>query len=134
MSVNLLIISHEGIGRTFIRAVKATLARPLPLKISYVEFSDPVDLDQLTEQLHEEVKSFDAGDGVLIMTDIFGATPCNIARRLMQNEKVRVVTGLNLPMLLRVMNYPDLSLDELANKAITGAQAGIIRCVAEDAK
>ncbi len=131
MTVSILLMTHEGIGQAFIRAVKATLARPLPLKISYVEFFDPIDVDKLAEELFSAIKNFDQGAGVLIITDIYGATPCNIAKRLMQHEQVRVITGLNLPMLLRVMNYPDLNLEEMCDKAITGAQAGIIRCLVE---
>jgi PTS system ascorbate-specific IIA component len=131
MSVSILLMTHEGIGQAFIRAVKVALARPLPLKISYVEFFDPIDVDKLTEELLQAIKTFDQGDGILIITDIYGATPCNIAKRLMQHEQVRVITGLNLPMLLRVMNYPDLKLVDMAQKAIAGAQAGIIQCLVE---
>ncbi|MBW3546289.1 MAG: hypothetical protein KY428_11955, partial [Bacteroidetes bacterium] len=63
----------------------------------------------------------DSGDGVLVLTDAFGSTPSNIAMRLSRQSGVTVVSGLNLPMLLRVMNYPQLSLEELQiNNALPG--------------
>ena len=65
-------------------------------------------------------------EGVLILTDIYGATPCNIAKKLCCRENIRLVSGLNLPMLLRVMNYAHLALPHLAEKAVSGGKAGIL--------
>ncbi len=67
--------------------------------------------------------------GFLILTDLFGSTPSNIASRLQQfqeSDKIRIVAGLNLPMLIRVMNYPHLALDELTQKAVSGGKDGVI--------
>ncbi|CAK0770012.1 hypothetical protein CCP3SC15_4060003 [Gammaproteobacteria bacterium] len=71
--------------------------------------------------------SLDQGDGVLVLTDMYGSTPSNIACRL-DSEKVRIVAGVNLPMLIRVLNYSYLSLEDLTNKAISGGRDGIIHC------
>jgi PTS system ascorbate-specific IIA component len=65
---------------------------------------------------------------ILILTDVFGATPCNIAKGLTTEHQMRIISGVNLPMLLKVLNYPQLSLDELVEKALQGGQAGIIEC------
>ena len=62
----------------------------------------------------------------MILTDLFGSTPYNIAKVLHQETNIRMVSGLNLPMLIKVMNYPNLSLDELAQKAIKGGREGVI--------
>ena len=68
----------------------------------------------------------DEGDGVLVLTDAYGSTPSNIACRLGARRQVAVVTGLNLPMLLRVLNYPALPLDELKEKAVSGGRDGVL--------
>jgi PTS system ascorbate-specific IIA component len=69
--------------------------------------------------------SLNEGQGVLILTDLFGSTPCNIACKLMHDYRVRVVCGANLPMLIKIMNYPSADLETLANKAIAGGVQGI---------
>ena len=70
---------------------------------------------------------------VLVLTDLYGSTPSNIACRLHRLSNVRVVSGINLPMLIRVLNYPDLDLDELAHKALTGGRDGVLTCSIEGA-
>lgn len=77
------------------------------------------------EKARELVKSLNQGDGVLVLSDIFGATPANIAQQLLSNDVV-VIYGLSLPMLFRIFNYPDLSLPELLDKAIAAAHDGIM--------
>ena len=96
-------------------------------------FSQPdCDPDCLIKQLDTILKDLDTGEGVLLLTDLFGATPSNIAQAIREAHNARLVTGLNLPMLIRVMNYPDLNLDELADEAVEGGQSGIIECDNDD--
>ena len=97
----------------------------LDIKLLTIEHdSDPEELQAHTALLIEEL---DSGDGVLILTDLYGSTPCNVARACMAQKHILAVAGLNLSMLIRVMNYPDLDLSELAAKAISGGQEGIIQ-------
>jgi len=77
------------------------------------------------------VTKLNHGDGVLILTDMYGSTPSNIAARLADDHQVLVVSGVNLPMMVRVMNYPTLSVTELALKAESGGRDGIFYCVPE---
>lgn len=65
-------------------------------------------------------------DEFLVLTDVFGATPCNVAERLADPRRVRVVAGVNVPMLWRVLCYADESADRLAERALTGATQGVI--------
>jgi len=65
-------------------------------------------------------------DETLVLTDVFGATPCNIARSLAEQPGVRVVAGVNVPMLWRALNYRDKSLDDLVALALTGASQGVM--------
>jgi PTS system mannose-specific IIA component len=85
---------------------------------------DPVVLDRL---LREAVLRLDAGAGVLVMTDIFGATPCNIASKLAAPGKVALLAGVNTPMLLRSISYRHLHLEPLVEKALGGATQGVMR-------
>ena len=73
------------------------------------------------------MRKVDGGHGVLVLTDLYGATPSNIAAKLSRlGTPVRRVSALSLPMLLRVMNYADLPLDELPAIAAAGARNGAI--------
>jgi PTS system mannose-specific IIA component len=130
MSVSILIISHDEIGSALLNAVKQAFNSELPLSVATVELEASADPEILVPKLKKVVKALDQGEGVLILTDLFGSTPSNVARSIQDCKDIRVVTGLNLPMLIRVMNYPKLNLPELAEKARTGGQCGIIECEA----
>lgn len=126
MSVGLLIITHDGIGPSVLGTATLMLnACPLPVKLLSVSHdSDPEDLADHAKALITELNE---GDGVLILTDVIGATPSNVARQLLGQADVCLVGGLNLPMLMRVLNYPDLAIGELAQKAVSGGKEGVIR-------
>ena len=84
-------------------------------------------LDIILERASALIHEVNQGQGVLILTDIFGATPCNIGLSLgALGVHLRCVSGLNLPMLLRVLNYADKPLDELAEVAASGGKGGIL--------
>lgn len=126
MSVSILIISHNEIGTALLNTVKQTFGSQLPLPTATVELQADTDPEILIPKLKEVVKALDQGDGVLILTDLFGSTPSNVAQQIQDCKHIRIVSGLNLPMLIRVMNYPNLELAQLAEKARTGGQHGII--------
>lgn len=128
MSVSILIISHDEIGSALLNAVKQTFGSELPLSVATVELVANADPEEMVPKLKKVVQALNQGDGVLILTDLFGSTPSNIAHNIQDCHDIRIVTGLNLPMLIRVMNYPQLNLQKLAEKARTGGQCGIIEC------
>lgn len=66
----------------------------------------------------------------LVLTDVFGATPCNIAQRLVQGREACLVTGVNLPMLLRAVCYRSESLDMLVQRAVVGGTQGVMQVLA----
>ena len=125
MKVGLLIISHDGLGQALLETVTTTLGR-CPLEVRLLSVSRNADPDALAEQAHHLARELDRGDGLLVLTDIYGSTPSNIACRLQEMPEVRVVAGVNLPMLFRIFNYPELSLDALAEKALTGGRDGVM--------
>ena len=127
MSVGVLLITHESIGSALI-AVATQLMTVLPLRMEALEVSFEGDPEKLLPQASAAMRRVDDGDGVLVLTDLYGATPSNLAARLARlGTPVRRVSGLNLPMLLRVMNYAELELDELPAVAAAGACNGVVR-------
>ena len=126
MSVGILLITHEGIGHALV-AVATRLLRNLPLATEAFEVSFDADAEALLPQASAALRRVDRGHGVLVLTDLYGATPSNLAARLSRlGTPVRRVSALSLPMLLRVMNYADLELDELPAVAAAGARNGAI--------
>lgn len=127
MSVGVLLVTHEGIGTALI-AVATQLMPALPLRVEALEVPFAADPDALLPQASAALRRVDDGHGVLVLTDLYGATPSNLAARLARlGTPVRRVSGLSLPMLLRVMNYAELELDELPAVAAAGARNGVVR-------
>ena len=126
MAVGILLITHEGIGNALV-AVATRLLRKLPLETEAFEVPFDGDLDALLPLASAALRRVDGGHGVLVLTDLYGATPSTLAARLARlGTPVRRVSALSLPMLLRVMNYADLGLDELPAVAAAGARNGAI--------
>ncbi|MES2857600.1 MAG: PTS sugar transporter subunit IIA [Pseudomonadota bacterium] len=126
MAVGILLITHEGVG-TALLAVATRLMRKLPLVAEAFEVPFDGDVDALLPQASAALRKVDGGHGVLVLTDLYGATPSNLAAKLARlGTPVRRVSALSLPMLLRVMNYADLELDELPAVAAAGARNGVI--------
>ena len=128
MSVGLLIITHGRIGEQLLETAKSML-EICPLQTAYLIVSQSCDPDELVEQANEICNSLNQGDGVLVLTDMYGSTPSNVANRLLRKSRnIQVIAGINLPMLVRVLNYPSLNLHELVNKALTGGHDGVLLC------
>ncbi len=126
MSVGILLVTHEGAAAPFAPLVQRLLGRML-LRIEQFELPFDADLEAVLPQASAALRRADSGDGVLILTDLYGASPSNLAARLTQlGTRARRVAGLNLPMLLRACNYPDQSLDELALTAVSGGKTGVV--------
>ena len=126
MSVGILLITHEGIGNAMLD-VATRLLHKLPLVAEAFEVPFDADADLLLPQASAALRRVDGGDGVLVLTDLYGASPSNIAARLARlGTPVRRVSALNLSMLMRVMNYAELTLEELPAVATAGARNGVI--------
>ena len=126
MSVGILIVTHSSIGRALLDAVISVMEQ-CPLNAKLLPVSLDCDPDSLQHEAREMINKLDQGDGVLVITDMYGSTPSNIACRL-SSETVKVVTGINLPMLVRIMNYPHLDLQQLVEKAVSAGREGVIHC------
>lgn len=127
MAVGVLLITHEGIAPALV-AVATGLLRRLPLTTEAFEVPFGADPEVLLPAASAALRRVDSGAGVLVLTDLYGATPSNLAARLARlGTPVRRVSAVNLPMLLRVMNYAELELDELPAIAAAGAHNGVIQ-------
>jgi len=128
MSIGLLIITHNQIGDALLATAKR-MFETCPVECKTLEVDNASNPDEVNRQAQNLVAQLDQGDGVLVLTDMYGSTPSNIAARLLQRDRVNVVAGINLPMLVRVLNYADLNLDALTLKAVSGGYDGIVRCI-----
>ncbi|MEZ5457095.1 MAG: PTS fructose IIA subunit family protein [Lysobacteraceae bacterium] len=125
-TVGVLLISHVGIASA-IHAAASRMLGTLPLRNEVLEVAFDADLEQLSKHMDQQLRRLDQGAGVLILTDLYGASPSNLAERFDRGRvHTRRVSGLNLSMLMRVMNYAELSLDELVSTAVQGARGGVV--------
>lgn len=130
MSVGLLLITHDGVGRALLDAATRMLGGRCPLPVVALPVGLEVDAAQLRTTALRHASDLDQGDGVLVLTDLYGSTPSNIAASLAAQNGVRVVAGLNLPMLVRVFNYATEDLASLAERALSGGSRGILQVAA----
>ena len=126
MACGILLVTHPGIGASLL-AVATALLRQLPLEAEAFEVPLDADLEALLPQASAALRRVDGGDGVLVLTDLYGASPSNLAGQLARlGTPVRRVSALSLPMLLRVMNYAEQGLDQLPATAAAGTRNGAI--------
>ncbi len=123
--VGILIVAHGAFGEALIHCASHVLGKR-PLRVRQVGITVHDDPDAILPQALELVRQLDEGDGVLVLTDMLGATPSNIAARLAVPGRVEVVAGVNLPMLVRALTYRAQPLATVAGKAISGGREGVL--------
>ena len=124
MTVSVLLITHTGIGDALVKTARIILGGRLPAEIAVVEVAADADLVELRRHAHQRIREL-PGEGVLVMTDMYGSTPSNLAVSLATLPEVSVVTGVNLPMLVRALNYAHLALPQIVDKAVEGGLRSI---------
>ncbi|GAB2905113.1 PTS fructose transporter subunit IIA [Paraburkholderia jirisanensis] len=120
----ILIIAHAPFA-TALRECVAHIYGGLPARIGVIDVTPDCDPTEIVALAHSEIERLKEENGALVLTDMFGATPSNIACRLASLPDVRVLTGVNLPMLVRAVCYRATPLDTLVDKALAGATKGI---------
>ena len=124
--IGILIVSHGAFGESLIHSASHVLGkRPLYLRQLGVTVHD--DPDAILPVAQDLIRFLDQGQGVLVLTDMLGATPSNIATRLLVAGRVEGVSGVNLPMLIRALTYREEPLADLVEKALSGASEGVMR-------
>jgi len=124
MSVAFLLVTHECIGNDMLKIASLILNDDLN-NTACIEIPMDADIELMKQKIASTLDNLATDEGVLILTDIYGSTPCNIAAEFLDNKNRTLVSGLNLPMLIRIINYRSLPLDELENIAIQGGKHGI---------
>ena len=123
--VGILIVAHGTFGEALIHCASHVLGKrpPQVLQLGVTIHDDP---EAILPQAEELVRQLDQGQGVLVFSDILGATPSNIATRLLAPGRVEGISGVNLPMLIRALTYREEALATVAKKAISGGMAGVV--------
>ena len=123
--IGIFLITHGTFGESLIQNVCHVLNKRPPQisQLGVAAQDDPLDILPMAKLLLNEV---DQGDGVLILTDVLGATPANLALKLLEPGRIEGVAGVSLPMLLRALTYRKGDMDTLLKKAISGGHDGVI--------
>ncbi len=123
--VGLFLITHSTYGESLIQCACHVLNKRPPqiAQLGVAAQDDPLDVLPLVREM---LKLVDTGRGVLILTDIYGATPSNIALKLLEPGRIEGLTGVNLPMLLRALTYRDKDMETLLIRAAAGGRDGVL--------
>ncbi len=124
MSTGVLLAMHPAMGEAMVATVSEIFGK-VPDNVVVVS-GDSDDPQSLALNLQRGLHEVDQGDGVVIMSDLYGSTPCNIAVRIGRESNVPVLTGANLPMLIRLLNYPDHDLAALLEKVRRAGRDGVM--------
>ena len=124
MSVTLLLVSHKGIASNLLETA-FSIVNDRPANISYVEVPMDAPVDSMKNDIKKQLDQLDQSDEVLILTDIYGGTPSNIASCFISSKNTRLISGLNLAMIIKAINYRNLPLTELIEKIISGGRQSI---------
>jgi mannose PTS system EIIA component len=123
--IGILILAQKDVGTGFIYAAEHVLGqRPPHLDVLSVNYDQSP--EQLAQLLQQHLAKLNQGQGVLILADIYGATHTNVACRFLKKNHIELIAGLNLPMLIRILNYRNLDFPGLINKALSGGAEGIV--------
>jgi len=128
--VGILIVAHGAFGEALIHGASHVLGKR-PLQVQQLGVTVHDDPDAILPQAQELVRQLDSGQGVLILTDILGATPSNIGTRLLKPGRVEGASGVSLPMLIRALTYRDGPLAGVVDKAVSGGREGVAKLSAD---
>jgi len=123
--IGILIIAHDSLGEALARSVTHVLGRRPPQfeVLSVGATDDPLALLPAAREL---IAQLDTGAGVMIFSDIYGASPCNLVGKLLKRGRVEGIAGVNLPMLVRAITYRTRDLDTMVKKAVSGGCEGVL--------
>lgn len=124
--ISLIILAQDDMAKGLLHAIEHVLGRiPPALEIQPIDYHQPQ--EALAAALGERIRRLDQGDGVLVLADVYGSSHTNAACRLLAPGRIELVSGVNVPMLLRVLSYRTLGMNELLRKAMSGGTEGIVR-------
>ena len=123
--IGILLITHGSYGEALVQNACHVLNKRPPLvnQLGVSAQDDPLDLLPLARQM---VRLVDGGGGVLLLTDIYGASPANLTMKLLEPGRVEGLAGVNLPMLMRAITYREKGVETLITRAVGGARDGVL--------
>ncbi len=122
----IVIVAHTPLASS-LQAVAQHVFPDAGGRLTTVDVSPSAGLDEVEAQVRAALAPLLArGEEALVLVDVFGATPCNAALAAAEGPRVRIVAGVNVPMLWRTLGYAALPLDELVNRAVSGASQGVM--------
>jgi PTS system ascorbate-specific IIA component len=123
--IGILIIAHGTLGESLLHCASHILGRR-PRQLAQIGITPQDDPQLILPQAIRLTRGLDSGNGVLVLTDIFGGTPSNVASRLLIPGKVEGASGVNLPMLIRALTYRNETLAIVLEKALSGGTEGVV--------
>jgi len=124
MSIALFFVTHEGIASNLLSIGEAIIQKPNN-NLSYLEVPMDAPVEKIVDDIEKELLSLTLDDGLFFITDIYGSTPSNISQQLSYKHKAHLISGVNLPMVIRLLSYQKEAPDVLLQKALDGAHQGI---------
>jgi PTS system mannose-specific IIA component len=123
--IGILLITHGTMGESLVHSAAHVLNKQ-PDRVAHIGVGLDDDPAAVTRLAQQAVAELDDGDGVLVLSDIYGATPCNIAMKLMVPGRIEGVAGVSLPMLVRALTYRDRGMRVIVTKAVSGGRDGVV--------
>jgi len=123
--IGILIIAHGALGECLIHCASHVMGRR-PLRLRQIGVTVHDDPELILSHARELAHDLDDGSGILVLSDICGATPCNIASRLVRPGHIELVSGVSLPMLVRALTYREEPLEAVLQKAMVGGVNGVM--------
>jgi len=123
--ISLLIVAHGNLGESLINSVREVLGHRPP-SLECLDLTACEEPEEMLALAKSTLDKMGRSEGVLLLTDIYGATPCNTVCKLIESSRIEAVAGVNLPMVLKALTYRDRPLTELMIKAVEGGREGII--------
>ena len=116
--VGILLLTHGRLGEALIECASHVLGGQIPAELAVLSAGQDEPVDEVETKARQLLATLNQGAGVLVLTDLLGATPARVATRLIEPGKVEALSGVSLPMLLRAINYRNRLLPALAKKAL----------------
>jgi len=123
--IGILILTLGRVGEGLLEEATLIMGKsPEGVRVLNANCNQPP--EAILKDLKSEIDAFESSSGILILADIYGATHVNAAMQLLEKDKIEMVAGVNLPMLVRVLNYRDLKLHQLVSLAVSGGKNGVV--------
>jgi mannose PTS system EIIA component len=123
--IGILIIAHGSLGESLLHCVSHVMGKQPP-QLACFGVGTNDDPSDLLPQAQLMVNKLNTGEGVLILSDMYGASPCNLVAKLLSPNVVEGIAGVNMPMLVRVLNYRDKPIKTCIEKALSGGRDGVV--------